>query len=206
MKRRVVAEVNSELLRQLTSLALACPAPTTLALATALATCGSGFAARYGDRLSVGFQSRASGGRRIGAADRGVAQCSPGGAATIRSADRLQSAGANRITRNRRAHACRGSDCRGTARGVNAPKLPVSVTCVQAPVFFGDSISLSLLASREIDLPEVLHVLDKALESSWSSRETIPPWSATRSARIWCTSAGCVRASTIRRTGFVDCV
>lgn len=44
------------------------------------------------------------------------------------------------------------------------PALPVAVTCVQAPVFFGDSLAVSLLCAEPVDLPVVLHCLDDAPE------------------------------------------
>lgn len=44
------------------------------------------------------------------------------------------------------------------------PALPVAVTCVQAPVFFGDSLTVSLLCAEPVDLPVVLHCLDDAPE------------------------------------------
>lgn len=42
--------------------------------------------------------------------------------------------------------------------------LPVAATCVQAPVFFGDSLAVSLLCAEAVDLPVVLHCLDDAPE------------------------------------------
>jgi len=44
------------------------------------------------------------------------------------------------------------------------PALPVAVTCVQAPVFFGDSLAVSLLCTEPVDMPVVLHCLDDAPE------------------------------------------
>lgn len=44
------------------------------------------------------------------------------------------------------------------------PALPVAATCVQAPVFFGDSLAVSLLCEEPVDLPVVLHCLDDAAE------------------------------------------
>lgn len=44
------------------------------------------------------------------------------------------------------------------------PLLPVAATCVQAPVFFGDSLAVSLLCEEPVDLPVVLHCLDDAAE------------------------------------------
>lgn len=44
------------------------------------------------------------------------------------------------------------------------PALPVAVTCVQAPVFFGDSLAVSLLCSEPVDMPVILHCLDDAPE------------------------------------------
>lgn len=43
-----------------------------------------------------------------------------------------------------------------------APELKVAATCVQAPVFFGDSLSLSLQAAAAIDLAAVCAALDAA--------------------------------------------
>ncbi|NVZ62093.1 aspartate-semialdehyde dehydrogenase [Pseudomonas gingeri] len=43
-----------------------------------------------------------------------------------------------------------------------APLLKISVTCVQAPVFFGDSYSVSLEAAAEVDLPAVNAALEAA--------------------------------------------
>ncbi|MEX6504308.1 aspartate-semialdehyde dehydrogenase [Pseudomonas zhanjiangensis] len=45
---------------------------------------------------------------------------------------------------------------------LEAPSLAVSATCVQAPVFFGDSLSLSLLANAAVDLPAVCAALQAA--------------------------------------------
>jgi aspartate-semialdehyde dehydrogenase len=42
------------------------------------------------------------------------------------------------------------------------PQLPVAVTCIQAPVFFGDSLSVSLQAESAIDLKQVYAALDAA--------------------------------------------
>ncbi|HEY8329716.1 MAG TPA: aspartate-semialdehyde dehydrogenase [Pseudomonas sp.] len=42
------------------------------------------------------------------------------------------------------------------------PQVPVAITCVQAPVFFGDSLAVSLLCAEPVDLPVVLHCLDDA--------------------------------------------
>lgn len=42
------------------------------------------------------------------------------------------------------------------------PALPVAATCVQAPVFFGDSLAVSLLCEEPVDLPVLLHCLDDA--------------------------------------------
>lgn len=47
---------------------------------------------------------------------------------------------------------------------LGAPQLPVAVTCVQAPVFFGDSLSVSLLCAEPVDLPVVRHCLEDAAE------------------------------------------
>lgn len=44
------------------------------------------------------------------------------------------------------------------------PLLPVAATCVQAPVFFGDSLAVSLLCAEPVDLPVVRHCLDDAGE------------------------------------------
>lgn len=44
------------------------------------------------------------------------------------------------------------------------PQLPVAVTCVQAPVFFGDSLAVSLLCAEPVDLPVIRHCLDDAPE------------------------------------------
>ena len=44
------------------------------------------------------------------------------------------------------------------------PELPVAVTCVQAPVFFGDSLAVSLLCEEPVDLAVVRHCLDDAAE------------------------------------------
>lgn len=40
-------------------------------------------------------------------------------------------------------------------------ELKVAVTCVQAPVFFGDSLSVSLQSSRAVDIAQVGQLLDK---------------------------------------------
>lgn len=42
------------------------------------------------------------------------------------------------------------------------PQLPVAVTCIQAPVFFGDSFSVSLQTAAAIDLKQVYAALDAA--------------------------------------------
>ena len=42
------------------------------------------------------------------------------------------------------------------------PQLPVAVTCIQAPVFFGDSLSVSLQAESAVDLRRVYAALDAA--------------------------------------------
>lgn len=47
---------------------------------------------------------------------------------------------------------------------LGAPQLPVAATCVQAPVFFGDSLAVSLLCDEPVDLPVVRHCLDDAAE------------------------------------------
>ena len=44
------------------------------------------------------------------------------------------------------------------------PTLPVAATCVQAPVFFGDSLAVSLLCAEPVDLAVVRHCLDDAEE------------------------------------------
>nr|WP_298145885.1 aspartate-semialdehyde dehydrogenase [uncultured Pseudomonas sp.] len=43
-----------------------------------------------------------------------------------------------------------------------APDMQVSVTCIQAPVFFGDSLSLSLQCAAAVDLPSVHQALRTA--------------------------------------------
>ncbi|WP_349571981.1 aspartate-semialdehyde dehydrogenase [Azotobacter salinestris] len=45
---------------------------------------------------------------------------------------------------------------------LEVPELKVSVTCVMAPVFFGDSLSLAVQASQAIDLPAVQAALQQA--------------------------------------------
>jgi aspartate-semialdehyde dehydrogenase len=45
---------------------------------------------------------------------------------------------------------------------LNAPQLKVSVTCVQAPVFFGDSFSVSLQCASAFDLQKVCAALEVA--------------------------------------------
>ncbi len=45
-----------------------------------------------------------------------------------------------------------------------APQLPVAVTCMQAPVFFGDSLAVSLLCDEPVDLAVIRHCLDDAAE------------------------------------------
>lgn len=45
---------------------------------------------------------------------------------------------------------------------LGAAQLPVAVTCLQAPVFFGDSLAVSLLCSEPVDLAVVRHCLDDA--------------------------------------------
>ncbi|MCQ4346719.1 aspartate-semialdehyde dehydrogenase [Pseudomonas stutzeri] len=45
---------------------------------------------------------------------------------------------------------------------LDEPTLPVAATCVQAPVFFGDSLAVSLLCSDPVDLAVVRHCLDDA--------------------------------------------
>ncbi|MFP6848607.1 MAG: aspartate-semialdehyde dehydrogenase [Pseudomonas sp.] len=42
------------------------------------------------------------------------------------------------------------------------PQLPVAVTCIQAPVFFGDSLSVSLQAQSAIDLQQIYAALEAA--------------------------------------------
>lgn len=42
------------------------------------------------------------------------------------------------------------------------PALPVAVTCIQVPVFFGDSLSVSLQAESSIDIKQVYAALDAA--------------------------------------------
>lgn len=44
------------------------------------------------------------------------------------------------------------------------PQLPVAVTCVQAPVFFGDSLAVSLLCEEAVDLAVVGACLDDAAD------------------------------------------
>lgn len=45
---------------------------------------------------------------------------------------------------------------------LDAPQLKVSATCVQAPVFYGDSLSLSLQAEEPVDLAKVCAALQAA--------------------------------------------
>ncbi|WP_263144250.1 aspartate-semialdehyde dehydrogenase [Pseudomonas alcaligenes] len=45
---------------------------------------------------------------------------------------------------------------------LNAPDLEIAVTCIQVPVFFGDSLSVSLLAESPVDLPAIRAALDAA--------------------------------------------
>lgn len=45
---------------------------------------------------------------------------------------------------------------------LDAPHLKVSATCLQAPVFFGDSLSLSLQAEEPVDVPAVCAALQAA--------------------------------------------
>ncbi|MDX1297653.1 MAG: aspartate-semialdehyde dehydrogenase [Pseudomonas sp.] len=45
---------------------------------------------------------------------------------------------------------------------LNLPALQVVVTCVQVPVFFGDSLSVSLQAESSVDLTQVYAALDAA--------------------------------------------
>lgn len=45
---------------------------------------------------------------------------------------------------------------------LGVPQLPVAITCIQAPVFFGDSLSVSLQAESAIDLQQVSAALDGA--------------------------------------------
>lgn len=45
---------------------------------------------------------------------------------------------------------------------LGVPHLPVAITCIQAPVFFGDSLSVSLQAESSIDLQQVCAALDGA--------------------------------------------
>lgn len=42
------------------------------------------------------------------------------------------------------------------------PDLRISATCIQAPVFFGDSLSVALLADAPVDLDSVRRALDQA--------------------------------------------
>ena len=42
------------------------------------------------------------------------------------------------------------------------PELPVAATCVQAPVFFGDSLAVSLQCAAPVDLEAVERCLDAA--------------------------------------------
>ncbi|ARU89112.1 aspartate-semialdehyde dehydrogenase [Pseudomonas sp. M30-35] len=43
-----------------------------------------------------------------------------------------------------------------------APKLKTSITCLQAPVFFGDSLSVSLQTTKTVDIAKVCDVLQRA--------------------------------------------
>ena len=45
---------------------------------------------------------------------------------------------------------------------LDLPLLKISVTCVQVPVFFGDSYTVSLIASEAVDLPAVNAALESA--------------------------------------------
>lgn len=53
-------------------------------------------------------------------------------------------------------------------------QLPVAVTCVQAPVFFGDSLAVSLLCAEPVDLAVVGHCLDDAADLELVERGDYP--------------------------------
>ena len=66
---------------------------------------------------------------------------------------------------------------------------PLNVTCIQAPVFFGDSLSVTLQCAEPVDLAAVTRVLDdERYRMGW--RATIRRWSAMPSARTRPMSAG----------------
>jgi len=57
---------------------------------------------------------------------------------------------------------------------LEAPLLKISVTCVQAPVFFGDSYSVSLQAAADIDLQAVNKALEAAEGIEWVEGDDYP--------------------------------
>ncbi|UUQ64175.1 aspartate-semialdehyde dehydrogenase [Pseudomonas fuscovaginae UPB0736] len=57
---------------------------------------------------------------------------------------------------------------------LEAPLLKISVTCVQAPVFFGDSYSVSLQAAADIDLQAVNKALEAAEGIEWVDGDDYP--------------------------------
>ncbi|SEI22916.1 aspartate-semialdehyde dehydrogenase [Pseudomonas asplenii] len=57
---------------------------------------------------------------------------------------------------------------------LEAPLLKISVTCIQAPVFFGDSYSVSLQAAADIDLQTVNKALEAAEGIEWVDGDDYP--------------------------------
>lgn len=45
---------------------------------------------------------------------------------------------------------------------LNLPELKIAVSCIQVPVFFGDSFSVSVQSSAPVDLTQVNHALEQA--------------------------------------------
>ena len=161
---RLVADVNSELLRQLTPpYALACPAPTTLALATALAPLR--FLGLQRITLTACLSVSSLGRAGVNELARQTAELLNARPLEPRLFDRQIAFNLLAQTESPGTDGHTPAEVRiveELRQVLMLPKLQVSVTCIQAPVFFGDSISVSLLASREINLPEVIHVLDTA--------------------------------------------
>ncbi|WAC43669.1 aspartate-semialdehyde dehydrogenase [Pseudomonas sp. SL4(2022)] len=57
---------------------------------------------------------------------------------------------------------------------LGVPQLPVAITCIQAPVFFGDSLTVSLQAESAIDLQQVCAALDGAPALELVERDDYP--------------------------------
>ena len=54
------------------------------------------------------------------------------------------------------------------------PLLNVAVSCIQAPVFFGDSLSVSLRCTHPVDLHAVGAALEQAVGLEWTGKQDYP--------------------------------